>query len=698
MSHPLFESLQNSSTPQELISSIQEIISKNDPSFRVKEIIPIILGKKQLILDNNNKDQQQKMIESIGDLFQWLMPYHLNLPPEDEEIEFEIFSAAYEFCAIQEVEAFFLEVIFPNAFEEDAIIATARTVSDLVNFGNERKLFTSFAATKKLLEMAVRAPTQLALEWFFGAIADITFDADDSVRQGYLTEENVKLFLQAFQRAEDGTCLEFAAEVLLSASFSSCNISRICTEEFASAVLNKLSITKSTDAVARICEFIVNGADSHSNFSSFFCTEDAAKIFLRASDIVNDDYSAEYFCFAIGKLGWGTNDEPRNFATQEFCAAIVRCFDFATTDDSRCGCADAIAATACRCKSARSIFANIPNIAEKLHEVINNMEDLNKASHLFCAIGSICFDKESARPFANLETLQLLVDSRKKVTNEKTLKMIDFAMNRIVFQFPEFLDFCAAQSDATSEHQLQLLRVETLEQLATFLEYDFDALFQEEIEEYVKRRSLLIICEKLDQFILSRKEENDDDDDEFQKSLSRICLKFYSLFSNLWFEFLNHRFLDSVVFSLLQHGTGETCVDAADLIRQLIQLKNSPALSSSILKVILEKMDEADEKSCFEEDENGECFFSVGIQLLRHPVLENSKDLSKTFFDDNLDLINRVFKKGYLLGDGQIRNEIDEELAKFRTFISRMTNFPQIVIEKESGQRRDRDGNPSTME
>jgi hypothetical protein len=60
MSQPLFGSLQNSSSPQEFISSIQEIIKKNDTSLRVKEIIPIILGKKQLILENDNKDQQQK--------------------------------------------------------------------------------------------------------------------------------------------------------------------------------------------------------------------------------------------------------------------------------------------------------------------------------------------------------------------------------------------------------------------------------------------------------------------------------------------------------------------------------------------------------------------------------------------------------------------------------------------------------------
>ena len=87
MSHPLLESLQNSSSPQEFISSIQEIIKKNDPSLRVKEIIPIILGKKQLILDNNNKDQRQQMIQSVGDLFVWLMPNDPDLPEEEKKVE-----------------------------------------------------------------------------------------------------------------------------------------------------------------------------------------------------------------------------------------------------------------------------------------------------------------------------------------------------------------------------------------------------------------------------------------------------------------------------------------------------------------------------------------------------------------------------------------------------------------------------------
>jgi hypothetical protein len=105
MSHPLLESLQNSSTPQEFISSIKTIIKKNDPSLRVKEIIQIILGKKQLILDDNNKDQQQQMIESVGDLFEWLMPNDPDLPDDEREIEEDLRASAREFCATPEVEA-----------------------------------------------------------------------------------------------------------------------------------------------------------------------------------------------------------------------------------------------------------------------------------------------------------------------------------------------------------------------------------------------------------------------------------------------------------------------------------------------------------------------------------------------------------------------------------------------------------------
>ncbi len=164
MSQPLFESLQNSSSPEELISSIQEITKKNDPALRVKAIIPVILGKKQLILDdnnnnnnnNNNKDQQQKMIQSIDDLFQWLMPYTPHLPPEELKIEEKISAAAHEFCATPKVEAFVLEVMLPNAFEEEAIVAAARAVCYLVAFGNKRKLFTSLFTARQLLEMAVR--------------------------------------------------------------------------------------------------------------------------------------------------------------------------------------------------------------------------------------------------------------------------------------------------------------------------------------------------------------------------------------------------------------------------------------------------------------------------------------------------------------------------------------------------------------
>jgi hypothetical protein len=702
MSQPLFESLQNSSSSQEFISSIKTIIKKNDPLLRVKEIIPIILGKKQLILDNNNKDQQQKMIKSVGDLFKWLIPKTANLPVEELKIEEEIRAAASEFCATPKVEAFFLEVMLPNAFEEDAIYVTARAVCKLVAFGNRRKLFISQFTAGQLLEMAARAPTQKALEWSFGAMLDITEiktdDAEDSVLQNYVTEENAKLLLQAFQSAEDETCLERAAEVLRNISYCKSDFSQICTEEFASAVLNKLSVTKSTRVVASLCGYIVNVALSHSDFCSSLCTEDAAKILLRASDLVNDDDSADFFCFAIDNLAWSIGeDDGLNFATQEFCAAIVRCFDFAETDDSRHSCAGAISSCAGKCESACRIFASIPNIVEKLHDAIKNTKDLDEVTHLFGAIANICVDKESTRPFANLETLQLLVDSRKKVTDKDTLKTIDTTMDKIVLHFPEFLDFCAAQSDATSEHQLQLLKVETLDQLATFLEYDFNALFQKDIELYVRQRSLVIICEKLDQFILSR-EQNEKEEEEFQEFLSRISQHIYFFAEDLPEEILNQQFFETVVFSLLQHGTGATCVDTATFVRWRIRKKNPPALSSSMLKVILEKMDEADKETCLETDLNGECFFSVGLQLLRRTVSKDSKDVSKSFFVENLNLINRVFKKGYNSGDENIQENIDEAIGEFRSFIPRMTHAPQIFIEKESGQRRDRDGNPSFME
>jgi hypothetical protein len=269
-------------------------------------------------------------------------------------------------------------------------------------------------------------------------------------------------------------------------------------------------------------------------------------------------------------------------------------------------------------------------------------------------------------------------------------------MNNIVSNFPEFLAFCAAQSNVTSEYQQRLLKeVTTLEQLASFLENDSGDFFEFEGNQIVKRRSLLIVFEKLDQFLLSRDDDNkNNSEEEIQKFLSRICQKLYST-NQLWFEILNHQFLDSVVFLILQNATGITCLDAVGLILWRIQSRNPPALSSSLIKVILEKMDEEDDETCFfEEDVNGDCLFSIGIQLLRHAISQDSRDLSKTFFDDNLNLINRVFKKGYLLGDGLIRTEIDEALTEFRTFIPRMAHFPQIVLEKESGQRRrDRDEN-----
>ena len=115
-----------------------------------------------------------------------------------------------------------------------------------------------------------------------------------------------------------------------------------------------------------------------------------------------------------------------------------------------------------------------------------------------------------------------------------------------------------------------------------------------------------------------------------------------------------------------------------------------------MLKVILEKMDEADEETCFDWTTDGECFFSVGTQLLRHAVLENSKDVSKSFLIDNLHLLFRILFKVHRLGVRNIREDIDEAIDEFRKLIPRITHALQI--EKESGQRRDRDGNPSTME
>jgi hypothetical protein len=106
MSANLFQTLQESSTPRQLISSIKTIIKKNDPSLRVKEIIPIILGKKQLLLANRTL-QQQQMIQSVGALFKWLMPNDPDLPEEEKQGEKEIFTAAQTFCATPEVEALF---------------------------------------------------------------------------------------------------------------------------------------------------------------------------------------------------------------------------------------------------------------------------------------------------------------------------------------------------------------------------------------------------------------------------------------------------------------------------------------------------------------------------------------------------------------------------------------------------------------
>jgi hypothetical protein len=715
MSHPLFESLQNSSSPREFISSIKKIINKNDPSLRVKEIIPIILGKKQLIIDNRTL-QQQLMIQTVGEMFLWLMPHDPDLPEEEEKIQEELRAAAYEFCATPEVEAFFLEAMLSSAFDEQAIITTARAVCSLARFGNKRKLFTcSFAATEQILKMAARAPTQEALERSFGAMVNITSKTDDdSVRQGYLTEKNFNFLLETFQRLEDGKCLEAVAQVLLNISFCKVGVRQISTPEFRAAVLDKLSVSRWCGVVARLCGYIANVSAACAESARFFKNEKTAKILIHAVQLAANDMGSFFghespldFFFEIdrlwtrvaaGNLSAKIALEPLNFAMKEFCAAIFRCFDFATTDGSRGSCAGAISTLARNCDSVCRILANIPSIAEKLHEAIKNTEHPYAACYIFDAIGNICFDKECTRPFANLKTLQLLVDSRKKVTDEEILKLIDRAMRKIIFQFPEFLDFCAAQFDTMSEYHERLMKeVTTLEELATFSRANVVRFFLSEKSPIIKRCSFLIICEKLDQFILSRKEENENNQ-EFQKNLLRIGEALGASTNKLWEETLNHRILDTFVFSLLQHGTGKTSRRASLLILWRIRRPNSPALSSAILKVILEKMDEADDKTCFEWDMNGECFFSVGLQLLRHAVSENSKDLSKRFFDHNLNLINRVFKKGYDLGGRDIREAIDEAIGEFRSFIPRMTHAPQIFMEKESGQRRDRDGNPSAME
>jgi hypothetical protein len=671
MSQPLFESLQNSSSPQEFISSIQEIIKKNDPSLRVKEIIPIILGKKQLVLgnNNNNKDQQQQMIQSVGELFLWIMPYTPGLPPEEDAAEFEIFKTARAFCATPEVEAFFLEVMLSNAFEEEAIYVSARSVCRLTNQENEKR-FTSFAATKQLLEMAIRAPTQLALQWTFQAMGNITNNAEDSVRQSYVMEENIKLLLQAFQRVEDGKCLENASFVLFNISCGESAFSRICTQEFASAALEKLSATESTLVIEQLCGYIANAPGRHPECCSFFCSEEATRILLRVSELVNDNGSAHHFSQMVANLACNLNSEPLSFATKEFCAAVVKCFDFVTTDHARGSCAGAIAVLA-KFSAFRPLFASIPNIVKKIHDAIEKMEDLNQASNLFITVQNICCDAEPTRPFATLRTLQLLVDSRKKVTDAETLNSIDSAMNNIVACVPKFLEFCAAQSDVTSEYQQRLLKeVTTLELLATFLENDSGDFFELHSNPIVKRRSLLIVFEKLDQFLLSREENNNNSNsrEEFQKFLSQISQTLYSSRNILWFEIFNHQFLDSVVFSILQNAKGITCLDAAFLILWRIQKNNPPSLSSSLIKVILEKMDEENEESCFSKNADGDSFFSLGFRFLRYAVWQDSKDFSKTFFIDNSKLVKRVFEKGRVFGDSELEKDIDFTIDEIENF------------------------------
>jgi hypothetical protein len=245
-------------------------------------------------------------------------------------------------------------------------------------------------------------------------------------------------------------------------------------------------------------------------------------------------------------------------------------------------------------------------------------------------------------------------------------------MNNVVFDFPEFLDFCAAQSDATSEDQQRLLKeVTTLEQLATFLENDSGEFFQSYGDQIVKRRTLLIVCEKLDQFILERKENsnnNNNSEEEFQKIISRICQTFSSPTNRLCHEIVNHQFLDSVIFSLLQNATGTTCLEVALVILWRNRSGNPPALSSSIIKVILEKIDEEVKETCFETNGYGERLFSLGIEFLEQAISGDSTDLSKSFFVDNANLVKRFFEKGRLFAGETLEKEIDRVVAEIEKF------------------------------
>jgi hypothetical protein len=260
------------------------------------------------------------------------------------------------------------------------------------------------------------------------------------------------------------------------------------------------------------------------------------------------------------------------------------------------------------------------------------------------------------------------------VTACETLDFIDFALYRITSSFPEFLDFCAAQSDVTSEYQQRLLKkVTTLEQLAYFLENDSGDFFELSSDQIVKRRTLLIVCEKLDQFILERKENSNNNNDnnseeEFQKTISRICQTLSSPTNRLWSEILNHQFLDSVVFSLLQNATGTTCLEVALVILWRIQSSNPPPMSSSIIKVILEKIDEEVKETCFETNGYGERLFSLGIEFLRQATSTDSTDLSKSFFVHNANLVKRVFEKGRFFGDETLEKEIDRVVAEIEKF------------------------------
>jgi hypothetical protein len=86
-------------------------------------------------------------------------------------------------------------------------------------------------------------------------------------------------------------------------------------------------------------------------------------------------------------------------------------------------------------------------------------------------------------------------------------------------------------------------------------------------------------------------------------------------------------------------------------------------------------MDEENEESCFSKNADGDSFFSLGIRLVRHAVSKDSKDLSKTFFIDNSQLVKRVFEKGRGFGDSDLEWEIDLTIDEIEKFSPRTTGM-----------------------